>query len=93
MQIDSDSIIVWNVIMWYSLGLQVCLKTSLIGNHYFTLIYDHLHSFMAFTHPNKDRLIQGNNESSHWDQIDQKYFEEHFGVVTTLTKSSIYGLL
>lgn len=62
-------LMVWSVIMCYRSVLLVYLNISLTGNHYVSLVCNHLQPFMNCMYPNNDRLFQKDNALCHLSQV------------------------
>ncbi|GBO16482.1 hypothetical protein AVEN_260726-1 [Araneus ventricosus] len=64
-QSGGASVVVWDVCSWRDMGPLISLETTLTGERYFSILSDHLHSFMSIVHSDGLGQFQQDNATPH----------------------------
>jgi len=82
-QAGGGGVIVWGMFSWHTLGPLVpighCYATA-----YLSIVFDHVHPFMATMCPSSDDYFQQDNAPRHKAQIISNWFLEHDNELTVL---------
>ena len=68
---------VWGTISWHGLGLLVVLREKVIGEHYRSILADHLHPMFQPVFPGERPLFQDDNTPAHTAHWVQTWLNEH----------------
>ncbi|GBM78951.1 hypothetical protein AVEN_167656-1, partial [Araneus ventricosus] len=70
-------VMVWNVCSWRDMGPLVLPETTLTADRYFSILPDHLHSFMSIVHSDGLGQFQQDNATPHASRVATKWLQEH----------------
>ncbi|GBN39395.1 hypothetical protein AVEN_154332-1 [Araneus ventricosus] len=76
-QSGGASVIVWDLCSWRDMRPLIRLETTLTGDRYLSVLYDHLHSFMPIVYPDGLRQFQQDNATPHASRVATKWLQEH----------------
>ncbi|GBM52073.1 hypothetical protein AVEN_131093-1 [Araneus ventricosus] len=76
-QSGGASVMVWDVCSWRDMFPLICLETTLTGDRYLSILFDHLHSFMSILHSDGLGQFQQDNATPHTSRVATKWLQEH----------------
>ena len=76
---------VWGAISWRGLGPLVVLREKVTGEHYRSILADHLHPMLQTVFPGERPLFQDDNAPVHTARWVQTWLDEHNDEVEHLT--------
>ncbi|GBN81596.1 Glycine receptor subunit alpha-3, partial [Araneus ventricosus] len=76
-QSGGASVVVFGVCSWRDMGPLIRLETTLTGGRYFSILSDHLHSFMSVVHSDGLGQSQQDNVTPHASRVATKWLQEH----------------
>ncbi|GFW39104.1 transposable element Tcb2 transposase [Trichonephila clavipes] len=76
-QAGGGSVMVWGVCNWRDMGLLIRLDTTLTGDRYVSILFDHLHPFMPSVHSDGLGEFQQENATPHTSTITTEWLQEH----------------
>ncbi|GBN83004.1 hypothetical protein AVEN_273445-1 [Araneus ventricosus] len=62
---------------WRDMGPLIRLETTLTGDIYLSILYDHLHSFMSIVHSDELGQFQQDNATPHASIVATKWLQKH----------------
>ncbi|GBN09242.1 hypothetical protein AVEN_48120-1 [Araneus ventricosus] len=76
-QSGGASVMGWDVCSWREMGPLIRLETTLTGDRYLSILFDHLHSFMSIVHSSRLGQFQQDNVTHHVLRVATKWLQEH----------------